>query len=427
MDLGAAGLNQQPFRTHGRPLSIIPYASHRLALQTLRETCTLTNGAMLLQGPPLSGKTTLIRLFVDSLADEYSVAMVDGHGLNTTGLLETVLRQFGYVIEHSSNNELIGMLRVFVLHQSATHKAPVLIIENAHSLNPSALRVLGELAQLAVRGAAALKIILCADRSLRSLVNSPSLTGLAARITSDFHLRPMNSREAMEYLYGKLAAAGSETPEFIFPRSICTALWQSSGGWPGILDRLALLCLAKADTLPISIEHIERPVLPRGTWIETDDNAADTQSSSQGATPTMIVTHDGNTLQEVVFDRPRLLVGRSEHNDIAIPSKFISRHHALLVRHGSSTILMDLNSTNGTFVNSKRISNHMLIHDDVITVGNHHIKFRDPYAKNRRNLDGSAFADTVIMKTMEDMRRLLAQENTAILPTISENEPTSGL
>ena len=86
---------------------------------------------------------------------------------------------------------------------------------------------------------------------------------------------------------------------------------------------------------------------------------------------------------------------------------------------------MDLNSSNGTFVNSKRVSNHVLMHDDVISVGNHKIKFSDPFATRRRELEGDEFADTAIMKTLGDMRSLLAEENTALLPTASEDLPTS--
>ena len=105
----------------------------------------------------------------------------------------------------------------------------------------------------------------------------------------------------------------------------------------------------------------------------------------------------------------------------------MSRHHALLVRHGGSTFLMDLNSTNGTFVNSRRVSNHVLIDSDVITIGHHRIKFCDPHATQRGTLDGDEFADTAIMKSLDDMRKLLAQENTEVLPAPTENLPTSGL
>jgi type II secretory pathway predicted ATPase ExeA len=427
MDLDAAGLKEQPFRTHGRPLSIVPYGSHEEALEALRQTCDSARGLMLLQGPPLSGKTTLIRLFVETLPADRSIAVVDGNGLNTTGLLESMLRQYGYVIEHNSNNELIGMLRVFALHQCAAHEAPVLIIENTHSLNRSALRVLCELAELEIRGSAALNIVLASDRSLRDLVEAPSMENLAKRVTCDMHLRPMNSHEACRYLYTKLRAAGSAVPESAFPKAVCNELWEASGGWPGVIDRLALLCLAKADTLPVAAANIERPLLPRGTWTDKPGNEAQPRAGRTPAPPVLFVTRDGETLREIVFEQPRLLIGRSEHNDIEIPSRFVSRHHALLVRHGNATFLMDLNSTNGTFVNSRRVSNHVLIHDDVITLGHHRIKFHDPFATSRAALDDIDFADTAIMRTLEDMRRLLAQENTEILPAVSEKLPTSGV
>jgi pSer/pThr/pTyr-binding forkhead associated (FHA) protein len=103
-----------------------------------------------------------------------------------------------------------------------------------------------------------------------------------------------------------------------------------------------------------------------------------------------------------------------------IDNDYISRHHTLLVRHGSSTFLMDLNSTNGTFVNSQRISNHVLVNNDVITVGHYSIKFIDPEARERGTLEGDEFADTAIMKSLEDMRALLARENTELLPAASE-------
>ena len=84
------------------------------------------------------------------------------------------------------------------------------------------------------------------------------------------------------------------------------------------------------------------------------------------------------------------------------------------------------NSTNGSFVNSRRVSNKVLIDNDVITIGNHRIKFCDPHAKRRDKLDGAEFDDTVIMKTLDDMRGLLAQENTAVMPSLTENVPTHG-
>jgi len=424
MDLGAAGLHEQPFPTHGKPLAIITYCAQRAALEVLKETHEHPTGLSLIQGPTLSGKSILIRSFMDSIDPDCAVALVDGKGLNTTKLLLAVLRQFGYEIDLSSANELLGLVRVFAQQQAASGEAPLLIIENSHELNPSALRALCELAELRVRQQSAIKIVLVSNRSLNTIMDAPAMQPMAKRILHDFHLHPMTREETLDYVHEKLIAAGAEFPAFVFPKATCDELWQASGGWPGIIDRIALLALAKASCLPVAADIVEHPAVPGGTWSEDGNVAEETATAMPAAPPQLVVTNNGSVIQQLTLEKTRLLVGRSEHNDIAIGSRFISRHHALLVRHGSTTFLMDLNSTNGTFVNAKRVSNHVLLHDDVITVGHHRIKFSDPFATTRGNLEGEDFADTAIMKTLEDMRSLLAQENTELLPTASEDLPT---
>jgi type II secretory pathway predicted ATPase ExeA len=427
MDLGAAGLNEQPFRTHGKPLSVILYASHRQALRRLEEVREVRDGLCLVQGPALSGKSTLVRAFVDSVAEDVAVAVVDARGLDTAQLLEAIVTGFGYVMEQSSVSELLAMLRVFCLQQASSNEPPILIIENTQSLNPNALQVLCELAELNARAGSAIKIILVSDRSLTSVIQAPATKVIKKRLTHNLHMHPMTRLEATEFLYNKLRAAGSQSPESVFPVAICHELWRASGGWPGILDRVALLALSRADKLPVTARCIEHPALPRGTWAHAAHTDASEGTGSPPGLPELYVTHNGQTLSELCFDRHRFLIGRSQHNDIPISSNFVSRHHAMLVRNDGATFLMDLNSTNGTFVNSKRVSIQALIHEDVISIGNHRIKFSDPSATSRGTLDDVDVADTVIMKTLEDMRKLLTNENTQLIRTATENLPTSGI
>ena len=430
MDLAAAGLTEQPFRTQGKPESIVSYASHLEGLEAIRAACETPNGLALLQGPPLSGKSTLIQHFVDSRDDDQECAVVDGTGLNATTLLEATLREFGYEADFHTDNELLSMLRVFALHQAASYQPPMLVIENTHRLNPSALRTLCSLAELKClrenRLVSALKIVLVSDRSLESIIEAPAMAPIAGRVAVNFQMRPMSCDDAKDYLREKLRSAGSRIPEYVFPNSVCVELWDASGGWPGVLDRIALLALSRADSLPVSISAIERPALPYSDWDEQSLAELENAVGVPPEPPKLFLTKDGDTIKELTFDQPRLLIGRSEHNDIAIPSRFVSRHHLLLVRHGNTTFMMDLNSSNGTFVNSRRVSNHVLIDNDIITVGNHRIKFCDPHATNRGSITGNEFTDTAIMKTLDDMRDLLAQENTAMLPIPSENLPTYG-
>jgi len=420
MDLGAAGLQEQPFRTYGRPLFFIPYSAQQDAFDFLRDTYANDQGLGLFQGPALSGKSTIIRHFTETLPEDRAFAVVDGAGLNTTALLEAVLSQFGYDLYFNSVNELANMVKVFAMQQTASVHAPLLVIKNTHALIPSALRVLCELAELKVRGRSAVRLILVSDRSISTIVDAPAMAPISKRLTGEFHLGPLNLDETTDYVYAKLRAGGCPDPENVIPDDVCDELHIASGGWPGIIDRLALTALAKAKFCPVRADHIERPVLPDN---ESQGLAALRQvelklkpDDKGSGPPRIVLTHNGNTLRELTLDRSRLLIGRSEHNDLCINSKFISRHHALFVRHGAATFLMDLNSTNGTYVNSRRISNQVVIDEDIISVGNHGIKFFDPGARDRSAVEGAGFTDTVILQSLEDMRQVLARENTQALP-----------
>lgn len=419
MELGAAGLQEQPFRTQGRPLVFVAYAAQETAFDYLQDIYKNPHGLGLFQGPPLSGNSTILRHFCEMKSPDAAMAIVNGAGLNTTALLLAALRQFGYDLEFSSVNELLNMLKVFVLQQTASGETPMLMIENTHELNPSALRVLCELAELKVRQKYALRLVLASNQPIASIVQAPAMASIRKRLSGNFSLGPMTQSETIGYLHAKLLAGGSADPQNVLPANVCNELHTASGGWPGIVDRLAILALGKARSCPIGAELIERPVLPN--FIEIDvEGAAPTAAKGKRketrALPQILLTLNSETLKDMKMERPRLLIGRSEHNDLCINSTFISRHHVMFVKFGATTLLMDLNSTNGTFVNSRRISNQILMHNDVISIGNHRIKFLDPAATSRNALEGVGFDDTIIMKNLTDIRKMLASEHTELMP-----------
>ena len=111
----------------------------------------------------------------------------------------------------------------------------------------------------------------------------------------------------------------------------------------------------------------------------------------------------------------RLLIGRSEHNDISIGSRFVSRHHALLVRHGNSTFLMDLNSTNGTTVNSREVEKAILKNNDIISLGRHRLKLENAPAIPTEIAEQIQAADTMVLKSLDDLRRSRARRTISAL------------
>src|SRR5512143_2009621 len=64
-----------------------------------------------------------------------------------------------------------------------------------------------------------------------------------------------------------------------------------------------------------------------------------------------------------------LTIGRAAECDLVLDSPLVSRHHARLERTGPAHLLIDLGSTNGTYVNSRRIERVGLHAGDVVQIG----------------------------------------------------------
>ena len=158
--------------------------------------------------------------------------------------------------------------------------------------------------------------------------------------------------------------------------------------------------------------------------------AAERHSRKPADLPTLKLTRNGTVLQELSFDTTQILIGRTDDNDISIPSSYVSRHHILLFRSGDSTILVDLNSTNGAFVNSRRVRNHKLVHGDEITIDTHsmfvtyRISYSDPSLSAVDTSNEIDPEDAVIAKALANFGDLLAKGDTYLLPTLSEDVPT---
>ena len=84
----------------------------------------------------------------------------------------------------------------------------------------------------------------------------------------------------------------------------------------------------------------------------------------------LVLSFQGALIREYLADRS-LSIGRHAENDIVIDHMGASGRHARIELEGQAIVLTDLQSTNGTFVNGKRVERAELRPNDWITIGKH--------------------------------------------------------
>jgi predicted nucleic acid-binding Zn-ribbon protein len=117
------------------------------------------------------------------------------------------------------------------------------------------------------------------------------------------------------------------------------------------------------------IQQLEADLEKRIAIAAASDSAAMTgeEIALEGPARVLIRT-DGNTDFVHVLAR-RTRIGRGSDNEIVLDTKHVSRYHAVLLAGPVNTSIEDLNSTNGVFVNGKRVARQVLKDGDRVTIG----------------------------------------------------------
>ncbi len=85
---------------------------------------------------------------------------------------------------------------------------------------------------------------------------------------------------------------------------------------------------------------------------------------------TIVISEKGGAERREGFDKNEINVGRVQGNDLTLSKGNVSKHHARLLFRDSRFIVTDLKSTNGTYVNGRKISQATIVREgDKIYIG----------------------------------------------------------
>src|ERR1700743_458467 len=85
---------------------------------------------------------------------------------------------------------------------------------------------------------------------------------------------------------------------------------------------------------------------------------------------TILIQEKGGEQRRMVFNKSEVTIGRVQGNDIVLPKGNVSKRHARIVLKDGKFIIVDLKSTNGTYVNGRKITSPLVVKgSDKIYIG----------------------------------------------------------
>lgn len=92
--------------------------------------------------------------------------------------------------------------------------------------------------------------------------------------------------------------------------------------------------------------------------------------------PQLIASVEGVEVKHVFLHKDRTTLGRKTSNDIVLDNLAVSGEHCVFELHGLAEVYIeDLRSTNGTFVNNRKVTRQKLNDGDLIAIGRFRIQY----------------------------------------------------
>jgi len=382
--LATWGLNEPPFAELAADAYFFPSDQHLRALDFMRRVLCSRVPAGVLTAEQGMGKSLLVRSFVSGLDERILVAHSKRPELGTREFLMDILRQLGMELDPEDRSDHRLLLERYLNHQVSNGRICLLIIENAEAMRPQVLEELRHIGSFETDGARLIKLLLLGQPLLKHVIDSPRMSKLVPSDVPRVVIAGLSEDQLAAYVVHRLRVAGARDPDHLFPAALMPILQRLSGGVPATVNRLCTRALSLAAIVAEAAASSGALLLAAAQLgLDTSFEATAPEEMDEHTAPSnmesmLLVSVRGGVDGVVSLQENRMLIGRSELADVRIDSAFVSRYHALLVREPTQDLLLDLGSTNGVLVNSRRVVRHALRHRDLIQIGPARITYLNP-------------------------------------------------
>jgi general secretion pathway protein A len=237
------GLSEKPFGMTPDPAFYYESKQHREALDCLTFFLAQREGFALIYGDVGSGKTTLSRIFIDSLGNKtYNTALILNPIMDEAEFIKEVLKELNVQNEQNTKKELYDTLKAFLLDEFANGKETVLIIDEAQLISNELLELIRLISNIETDKQKILHTIFFAQPEFIEKLRDKSMRHLSQRITVTYYIAPLSYSEVRSYIGYRLIKAGMKS-NFDIKDNAVKLIHTASRGYPRLINYLCDRCL----------------------------------------------------------------------------------------------------------------------------------------------------------------------------------------
>jgi type II secretory pathway predicted ATPase ExeA len=258
------GLSEAPFNITPDPRFLYLNGCYQEALAALTYGIDARKGFITVVGEAGTGKTTLLRRLLDSVAPSTRTVLLLNPTVSFDEILEHILIDLGIPTDGGKKLVLLQRLNEFLLEHTRAGGNVALLIDEAQDLQMDVLEELRLLSNLETAREKILQIVLAGQPELETKLEDPSIRQLRQRITMPIRIRTLSPAEVGAYIRTRLERVGGTDPDLFAPEAIAR-IAEFSEGIPRLVN---VLCDASLLATFVAERRQVTPALVEEAWAD---------------------------------------------------------------------------------------------------------------------------------------------------------------
>ena len=255
------GLARPPFASLVESSQLFQSEQYSLLMEHLTSATRHNDSIVVVRGADGSGKTTLLQHYLTGLDEHTYFVAIDETCRGEEQFYHEFLTQIGFAEIDGSAAELRKISQEFLLYRGNAGDPVLLVIDNAHLIDPIILEQMRQTAEVKSNDQRVLSVVLAGNADIVRVSDAPALRQTKFNSHVVFNIRNYTEEETASYVWHRLNLAGGNDG-VKFANEAHPLIHRYSGGIPRLINKLCNDMLTEAHRMKSRVitEKIVRTV-----------------------------------------------------------------------------------------------------------------------------------------------------------------------